>query len=216
MLDTRPLLLVVERHARRRSHLVGQLVADEFDAEGAGSPGETRCRFQDPLNLPLLGEFEAPNAALALLREIRSSEALRSPLDPQLSVIVLSGAKGEWVPRASEGGLRRLRRVRSRRSGRRVPLADDHGARGTWRLDATNWPACRSGYRHEGGSGDDGGRRDAFGRVGLHPTRRPSRGPIRGLGLRTCETRARTVGTRGGARVPSLAYVARRPVVREG
>jgi DNA-binding response OmpR family regulator len=104
MTDT-PRLIVADRDDRLRDHLVGQLLADGLEAEPACTPAEVRCRADRGPDLLLLGEFEEATAALELLREIRTGDALTSRLDPSLPVVVLSGAGGEWVPlRAFEAG----------------------------------------------------------------------------------------------------------------
>ena len=105
MSDTPPMLIVADRDDRLRDHLVGQLQADGLAAEPAGTPAELRCRAARGPDLLVLGEFEEPTAALELLRELRSGDALRGSLDPCLPVIVLSSGAGEWVPlRAFEAG----------------------------------------------------------------------------------------------------------------
>jgi DNA-binding response OmpR family regulator len=66
---------------------------------------ELRCRAAHGPDLLILGELEEPTTALALLRELRSGDALGSGIDPWLPVLVLSGSAGEWVPlRCFEAG----------------------------------------------------------------------------------------------------------------
>jgi DNA-binding response OmpR family regulator len=104
MNDT-PSLIVADRDDQLRDHLVGQLLAEGLAAEPARTPAELRCRAAHAPDLLLLGEFDEPTAALELLREIRSGDALASRLDPALAVLVMSAAEGEWVPlRAFEAG----------------------------------------------------------------------------------------------------------------
>jgi DNA-binding response OmpR family regulator len=104
MNDT-PRLIVADSDDRRRDDLVAQLLADGFAAEPARTPAEGRCRASRRPDLLLLGELDGPTAALELLREIRSGDGLASRIDPALSVLVLSGFAGEWVPlRAFEAG----------------------------------------------------------------------------------------------------------------
>jgi DNA-binding response OmpR family regulator len=100
-----PRLIVAECDDRLRDHLVGQLLADGLGAEPARTPAEVRCRAARGADLLVLGEFEEATAALELLREIRTGDALTSRLDPSLPVVVMSGSAGEWVPlRAFEAG----------------------------------------------------------------------------------------------------------------
>ena len=105
MTDTPPMLIVADHDDRLRDDLAGQLLADGLAAEPARTPAEVRCRAERGPDLLILGELERPTAALELLREIRSGDALVSRMDPTLPVVVLSAAQGEWVPlRAFEAG----------------------------------------------------------------------------------------------------------------
>jgi DNA-binding response OmpR family regulator len=98
-------LLVAERDDELRTDLIGQLLADDFDARPARTAKEARCRAADGIHLLLLGELDDATAALRLLREIRSGDAFASRLDPALPVIALSAQPGEYVPvRAFEAG----------------------------------------------------------------------------------------------------------------
>lgn len=104
MTDT-PKLIVADSDDRLREHLVGQLLAEGMEAEPARTPAELRCRAARGPDMLVLGEFDQPTAALELLREIRTGDALVSRLDPSVAVLMLSGAAGEWVPlRAFEAG----------------------------------------------------------------------------------------------------------------
>jgi hypothetical protein len=47
-------------------------------------------------DLLLLGELGDATAALRLLRELRSGDALASRIDPAMPVIVLTADEGEW------------------------------------------------------------------------------------------------------------------------
>ena len=104
MNDT-PRLIVADGDDRLRDDLTGQLLADGFAAEPARTAAELRCRAARGPDLLILGELDEPTTALALLRELRSGDALGSGIDPWLPVLVLSGSAGEWVPlRCFEAG----------------------------------------------------------------------------------------------------------------
>jgi DNA-binding response OmpR family regulator len=103
--DRRITLLVAERDDPLRAHLTGQLLADGYQARPARTLNETRCRAGHGPDLLLLGELDDPTAALRLLRELRSGDALASRADPTLPVIVLTPDEGEWAAlRALEAG----------------------------------------------------------------------------------------------------------------
>jgi hypothetical protein len=54
-----------------------------------------RCRAARGPDLLLLGEFYEPTAALELLRQIRTGDALALRFEPRLTVLVISGAERE-------------------------------------------------------------------------------------------------------------------------
>jgi DNA-binding response OmpR family regulator len=98
-------LLVAERDDQPRDELIGQLMADGYQAHPARTVNETRCRAGHGPELLLLGELDDGMGALRLLRELRSGDALASRADPALPVILLSADRGEWAPlRALEAG----------------------------------------------------------------------------------------------------------------
>jgi DNA-binding response OmpR family regulator len=90
-------LLVAERDDERRDDLVGQLLADGYQARPSRTMSETRCRAGHRPDLLLLGVLDDPTAALRLLRELRSGDALASRADPTMPVIVLTPDEGEWA-----------------------------------------------------------------------------------------------------------------------
>jgi DNA-binding response OmpR family regulator len=75
-------LLVAERDDELRDHLIGQLLAGGYQVRTAGTVNETRCRAGHRPDLLLLGELDDPTAALRLLRELRSGDALACRIDP--------------------------------------------------------------------------------------------------------------------------------------
>ena len=99
------MLLVAERDEQLRHELIGQLLADGYQAHPARTMNETRCRARHGPDLLLLGELDDPTAPLQLLRELRSGDALASRADPALPVVVLTPDAGEWAAlRALEAG----------------------------------------------------------------------------------------------------------------
>jgi DNA-binding response OmpR family regulator len=102
---TPTVLLVAERDDELRDHIADQLLADGYQARPARTIREARCHAAHGPDLLLLGELDDPTAALRLLRELRSGDALASRVDPALPVIVLLADRGEWAPlRALEAG----------------------------------------------------------------------------------------------------------------
>jgi DNA-binding response OmpR family regulator len=88
-----------------RQELVGQLRADGQQARPSRTMKETRCRAGHGPDLLLLGELDDPTAALRLLRELRTGDALVSRADPALPVIVLIPDDGQRAAlRALEAG----------------------------------------------------------------------------------------------------------------
>jgi hypothetical protein len=65
-------LLVAERDDELRDGLIGQLLADGYQARPSRTMNETRCRAGHGPDLLVLGELDDPPAALRLLRELRS------------------------------------------------------------------------------------------------------------------------------------------------
>ena len=85
--------------------MVPMWLADGYQARPSRTMNETRCRAGHGPDLLLLGELDDPTAALRLLRELRSGDALASRADPRLPVIVLTTDEGEWAAlRALEAG----------------------------------------------------------------------------------------------------------------
>ena len=107
----------------------------------------------------VLGELDDPTAALWLLRELRSGDALTSRVDPVLPVIVVSPDEGEWVAlrapeaRADDYVLRSASYPSSAPACGRCRAARDGGSR-----------ACRAGWA----------------RLRSTPTRRRSTSPVGG------------------------------------
>jgi DNA-binding response OmpR family regulator len=98
-------LLVAENDDELRDELIGQLLADGYQAHPARSVADARCRAGHGPDLLLLGELDDTTAALRLLRELRSGDALVSRTDAALPVIVLAPDEGEWaLLRALEAG----------------------------------------------------------------------------------------------------------------
>jgi DNA-binding response OmpR family regulator len=98
-------LLVAERDDELREHLIGQLLADGYQARPARTTNETRCRAGHGPDLLLLGELDDQTAALRLLRELRCGDALATRADPALPVIALTPDPGQWaLLRALEAG----------------------------------------------------------------------------------------------------------------
>jgi CheY-like chemotaxis protein len=157
------MLLVAERDDDLRHELIGQLLADGYQARPARTTNETRCRAGHGPDLLLLGERDDPTGALRLLRELRSGDALAARPDPALPVIVLTRDAGEWAPlRALEAGaddrvhrsvsyleLRargrsfaaRGTRTRARRTASARWRSTRTGRRSTSQADESTWPA---------------------------------------------------------------------------
>jgi DNA-binding response OmpR family regulator len=75
---------------RQRTFICDQLAADGYPVEPARSPSELQIRARNrPPGVMLLGRLERRHDELALLRAIRTGQAVRADIDPALAVIVL-------------------------------------------------------------------------------------------------------------------------------
>ena len=90
-------ILVIEREPRAGEAIAVQLLADGFAVDVARTAEHARVLARSaPPAIALLGELDAPNAAVELLREIRrGQEQESSPWDRRTPAIVLSRRAGE-------------------------------------------------------------------------------------------------------------------------
>ena len=89
-MDERTSVLCALGDERQRNFICDQLAADGYPVEPARSPSELQIRGRNrPPGVLLLGQLERRHDELALLRAIRSGNAVRADIDPALAVILL-------------------------------------------------------------------------------------------------------------------------------
>src|SRR2546423_4519443 len=103
-------ILVVEDHTATRRFLADNLAADGYEPLEAASVADARGLIETRFPDLSIVDLRLPDGnGLDLLREVRETDRLASPVDPDLPVLLLTGRGGE------------LERVRGFRSG-----ADDY------------------------------------------------------------------------------------------
>jgi len=105
-MNERHTLLVAASDERTRGFLCDQLAADGFAVQAAQTAEEARAKARNrPPDVLVLAELEERREALELLREIRSGDAIRSPFDPELPIVMLGAERAELtLLRAFAGG----------------------------------------------------------------------------------------------------------------